>query len=456
MTVAEADDMSHLLKLPEELIVCILNKLGYENLITVGFVSKSLYHLASMDILWRNFCLEWEGIIKLDEWRRELNSGRALFRLLRSFQKLIGLWSSTELYPRGGILHINWGNLCLIASRVWPRHSGDVILRPLFEVAGLQNGSFKTQLFTQDVDFKFPMKLIWSSKEEVEFEFELCDLGEDSSVVNSRNTDTTYESRSYMPNQPTKLLQLSHLATIVRSLQPDQRLFGAPAHDEFLDENSKLNCEQLLHRFLRPVNQERGTQDQESSTDHERHGGHISHRAIQYLMSMYAFGNQTPGTKIFSGSNRINKSAYTKLIVDEPKPGQELAGLWSGMYGPHGLEIVKVSYTNDEIIANKLLGDPNVPCNEVTFKVKLSSVNMEARLDLQRNLMGIEQDDALDIARTYRGYGRIAGRGFHNPKWVPGQLLVHCNGNMAFLWEDVNFVISFQRLHLESLSSELK
>lgn len=455
MAVAEAEDMPHLLKLPEGVIVYILNKLGYENLVTVGFVCKSLYHLSSMDILWRNLCVEWKGIIRLDEWTRKLNSEKALFRLLRSFQKLVGVWSATELNPRGGILHINWGNLCLTAARVWPRHSGDVILRPLFEVAGLQNGSFTTQLFTQNVDFKFPVKLIWSSKDEVEFELHLCDLGEDTFSVNSRNTDTAYDSSSYMPNKHMKSLQLNHLATIVRSLQSDQRLMGAPA-DEFLDENSSLNCMQLLHRLLHPVNQEIVTQGQESITNHEHHGENIGHWTIQHLMSMYTFDNQTPGTKIFSRSNRINKSAYRKLKVDEPKPGQELAGLWSGMYGPHGLEIVKVSYTNDEIIANKILGDPNVPCNEVTFKVKLSSVNMEVRLDLRRNLMGIEEDDALDIARMYRGYGRIAGHGFHNPKWVPGQLLVHGNGNIAFLWEDVNFVISFRRLHLDSLSYELK
>ncbi|KAH9292766.1 hypothetical protein KI387_042052, partial [Taxus chinensis] len=81
----------------------------------------------------------------------------------------------------------------------------------------------------------------------------------------------------------------------------------------------------------------------------------LAHRAIQYLTSVYAFDNRTPGTKIFSSSNRINKSAYKRLKIDEPKPGQELAGIWKGIYGPHGLELVNVTYTNDEIVATKLL-----------------------------------------------------------------------------------------------------
>ena len=110
MAVAEAEDMPHLLKLPDGVIVYILNKLGYENLVTVGFVCKVLYHLSAMDILWRNLCIEWKGIIRLDEWRRKLNSEKALFRLLWSFQKLVGVWSATEVNPRGGILHINWAS----------------------------------------------------------------------------------------------------------------------------------------------------------------------------------------------------------------------------------------------------------------------------------------------------------------------------------------------------------
>ena len=88
MAVAEAEDMPRLLKLLDGVIVYILNKLGYENLVTVGFVCKALYYLSAMDILWRNLCIEWKGIIRLDEWRRKLNSEKALFRLLWSFSEI--------------------------------------------------------------------------------------------------------------------------------------------------------------------------------------------------------------------------------------------------------------------------------------------------------------------------------------------------------------------------------
>lgn len=53
---------------------------------------------------------------------------------------------------------------------------------------------------------------------------------------------------------------------------------------------------------------------------------------------------------------QVCRDAYTKLSGIDAQPGQELRGLWSALYGPHGLEIVTVSYTKDNIVATKILG----------------------------------------------------------------------------------------------------
>uniref|UniRef100_A0A0D6QUW6 F-box domain-containing protein n=1 Tax=Araucaria cunninghamii TaxID=56994 RepID=A0A0D6QUW6_ARACU len=439
-----------LLGLPEDTIFCILNKLTFDNLITVGFVCKSLFCFSSADCLWMNLCNCLQGDVNLGEWRGHLNSGKAMFRLLRSFQKLSGVWRAKELYPRGGILYISWGNLRLIASRVWTCPADDVILKPVFEVIGLPDGSVRSQLFTGDVDFKVPVKLLWSTKEEPEFEFQLCESSEASPLINPIDRENEDQSCSDISSKPTNLLKTKHLANIVKLLGPDHIRLGDD--EEFLDGDANLTHEQLLH----PANETAANRDQESASNPQQlRRGHIGHQAIEYLRSMYTFGRQTAGTRIFSSTKKINKSSYTKLKVDEPKPGRELAGLWSGIYGPHGLEIVNVSYTDDEIVATKLIGDPNVPCSEVTFKVTLSSVTMDAHMDL-RWILTHGDGDAFKISRMYRGSGRIAGHGFHNPKWVPGRLLVQQNGNMAFLWEDVNFVITFHRLHLKSLTLDVE
>lgn len=66
---------------------------------------------------------------------------------------------------------------------------------------------------------------------------------------------------------------------------------------------------------------------------------------------------------------------YQRLLIEEPSPGQELAGLWTGLYGTHGWEILTISYTDDQfIVATKVIGDANVPSGEITFKGNMGQV----------------------------------------------------------------------------------
>ena len=53
------------------------------------------------------------------------------------------------------------------------------------------------------------------------------------------------------------------------------------------------------------------------------------------------------------------------------------------------------------------------------------------------------------VVCSFVGEGRVAGHHFRHPQWVSGRLLVEQRGTFAFVWEDVNFIIRFQRLSLE-------
>ncbi|CAB4003472.1 Hypothetical predicted protein [Paramuricea clavata] len=49
-------------------------------------------------------------------------------------------------------------------------------------------------------------------------------------------------------------------------------------------------------------------------------------------------------------------------------------GLYKGTYGSHGVEIIMVHISSDQIIGTKITGDPNIPATKITFKANISQV----------------------------------------------------------------------------------
>ncbi len=59
------------------------------------------------------------------------------------------------------------------------------------------------------------------------------------------------------------------------------------------------------------------------------------------------------------------KPACFHFSYMDAEPGQKLRGLWSGLYGPYGVEMLTVSYTKDDILATKIIG--SVSLSSVLF-----------------------------------------------------------------------------------------
>ncbi|PNW70499.1 hypothetical protein CHLRE_17g722450v5 [Chlamydomonas reinhardtii] len=60
-----------------------------------------------------------------------------------------------------------------------------------------------------------------------------------------------------------------------------------------------------------------------------------------------------------------------RLKVAAPSRQRPMSGVWSGVYGPHGVEVVSLGYegtgSRARLVATKVTGDPNVPAGQVSF-----------------------------------------------------------------------------------------
>lgn len=447
-----------LLNLPSDALISVLSHLGFQDLLRVAATCSSLRIATSSDCLWMPFCYPWADDLNLEEWRSGVDSARALFRLLRFFNKIIGHWTARELAPRGGLLYVTWGQLSLVACRVLTMQAGELKLRRLFEVVGSRDGSAKVELFTTYssstglTEIRLPGALVWCSSKEPEFYLELTGLCEDFESLNGGWSDSgnMSEDRFHETDHDRGLVQLLQLGQWESSRETQMQ------EDEFLDGGSMGDQQGV------GTSEFSGADSQVHPERKEREYS-LRHRTLQYLIRLAsssinraAFDEHGAEASYGAEGNTggpIARSLYCRIRVEEPVCGKELIGLWSGIYGPHGVEIINISYRDEDIVGTKILGDPNVPCGQVTFTAKLSSVSTQVPVNLQRlvDFQVTSVDQQFTIVKLYRGYGRIADYNFLNPQWIPGRLLIDQNCNIAFLWDDENFVISFQRLNLPSL-----
>jgi len=139
----------------------------------------------------------------------------------------------------------------------------------------------------------------------------------------------------------------------------------------------------------------------------------------------------------------------------EPSNTDSLTGMFVGSFGPHGPEALEVYRTTmdneDMVVARKVVGDPNVPAGELSFRAKVGrSKRLEADHMYPREL---------GVVARYAGEGRIAGNGFRSPSWVPGELLeldgkggsLTGGAELGFVWAvpgERRFLILFNRLVL--------
>ena len=126
-------------------------------------------------------------------------------------------------------------------------------------------------------------------------------------------------------------------------------------------------------------------------------------------------------------------------------PQFNLEGLWVGKYGPHGYEMINVTYTGDTLVAYKVTGDQNVPKGEVTFKADLSPEATEkSGLEPIELTSDASKQWGTSHLPRYPGEGQVAAEGFVNNQFVDGQLIL-VGEYFSFAWVPMGHQIFFGR-----------
>lgn len=173
---------------------------------------------------------------------------------------------------------------------------------------------------------------------------------------------------------------------------------------------------------------------------------------------------RSPSSALLSGPSsslvgtegeNVTSVSYQRIHMDPSAGTDPLSGLYLGSFGPHGPELLRLDRTlvdGEEVVqATKLTGDANVPAGSISFRAKVGRKHRLAVRDVY--------PDELGITARYQGEGRVAQKGFTQPRWVEGELLVFTTkGNpvtagaeLGFVWSvpgEKRFLILLNRIDL--------
>ena len=196
--------------------------------------------------------------------------------------------------------------------------------------------------------------------------------------------------------------------------------------------------------------------------------------ALMKFVSVYHSRN------MFTYSRVLSPAWVTEHHRDRASGSPQLArlapGLFKGMYGAHGVELVHLR--DGQLV--KVTGDPNVPFNQVTFRVTMGN-KIVLPLEIQRNLDDvieatvdgqeypkymIEGDDDSDtydfvvpesmVERIpipwtkclgrWVGEAQIAAHMFVNSSFIPANLILFSEDEFAVMFLDLNCISMFHRV----------
>ncbi|XP_071705499.1 F-box protein At5g39450-like isoform X2 [Rutidosis leptorrhynchoides] len=155
-----------LLALPDDVFAIVTRSLTPKDVFNLSMCCRSLNLLASSNKIWLTQC-EMLGVIPhkdLIEWRKGVNSYKALCRFLFNVEPIIGIWvhQNPEL---GNVVYVMPGFISVVGCRIIPQElgplgieEGPILWSPVFEIVGDVDGSsvFIYHGRERDINYLYP------------------------------------------------------------------------------------------------------------------------------------------------------------------------------------------------------------------------------------------------------------------------------------------------------------
>ncbi|KAK3234004.1 hypothetical protein CYMTET_55733 [Cymbomonas tetramitiformis] len=386
----------------------------------------------------------------------DLESFRDLYCLLRRVEGLIGVWKAVGEGPKGGVYVVRWAGHAVLLTELSGNRRGT---RLCGVVRALWGGSSTSLLPTV--------------------------LGPDSVAIRHGSPEGLPHFRGMAASEAAEAAATggaADLAALQGAASPSRRpSFARSAPASF----SSSPPGSFGHEFVRFLS---GQVEQAASPQRRSSRSKRKARA------------KNPG----EGGTHLGATTLLKRLNARRRCSETpLAGIWWGVYGNHGVQLIEVSYPNKgTITATKLTGDAHVPAEECVWIARLAteqvpsdddavridsydSLDVRAQADgsgsqedeedeeerdledvfsrqngsniLDRFLESIGSSDMRvkqfnspvgrgKVARCYEGNGTVAEQGFSNVELVEGQLLEYESGAIGFAFLHLEVVVLYNRV----------
>lgn len=443
--------MSSLANLPPEILISIYNHLSVKDILSCAKCCRSLNEISQINSVWEIKIHQDFGIrFKTDAERSDATPKLFYQHVLYKYGKLLGLWQKVTEGHYGKLLQVKFRSFLISVKKA----------KVCKELSNFQ--------FVYD-DYK--LKLIeWNTP-----------IGQ---AVNEPMRPNEFLNISLQPQESDDVATKVKLVNNAMYLDQDE---------DDLDMIISLSGPEKFSIFLPTVGQ---SLPQPGLSEESLVGMMVNYLCLHTSQSLET-RDVIEGTlpdqmqnflpRFYAAIHSRNALGFRRLFPCQSHLKLPIAsGIFKGTYGPHGIEMIKVSFPNSQTMEGlKLTGDPNVPMDKITFKADIQKAVIMSKQDqidsdCDRLISSMEmltlqeinfesgkseslppvqpfvvprdvnESRVRDLPSTclYRflGEAQVAFHDYVNPEFIPAHLMVFDGDTFGVLFLDLRSISLYSRV----------